>query len=872
MKKHLLLFALLLLISGAMFGQTVATPTFYPEGGTFTEPQCVTINCTTEGATIHYTTDGSEPIISSPEYTQPLNIVQTTTVKAKAWVELQPSETASATYTINNPEPELIVNPSSLSDFNYVFGDGPSDTKTFSISGTDLTDIVRVIASENYEVCLTSDGSYAGNLEIILVSGTVDTLVYVRLAEGLAVDEYLGNITVTCDTLQKNVELSGMVNPQPVVSTPTFSPEGGNYTEVQTVTINCSTEGATIRYTLDNTDPTVNSDTFTEGLTITEPTTIMAKAWKEGYQVSETASATYTFTYDITVHANPSYGGTVAGGGTFSHGTLCTVHASADPGYTFINWTENGIVVSEENSYEFVVIKARTLVANFSISTYTIEASPDPIVGGTVTGGGTYDYGIQAYLTATPNDGYTFVKWTKNESTVSWEPSYTVPFFENAAYVAHFMQVQYSINTETSEIGTIMVDQNEAAEGTTITISIVDVNECFDLDTIIVYNTNHPLQTVPISNYKFTMPNHPVTVKAEFKHRVLEINPPDPICSGEPLDLTELLPLWVQLGIGYWQLSPTDTFNPNNTITYTNQPLDVSYNNWFLRYHFQVLEIYEWYSNVVQITVNSLEGLTLKGNESVNTYQEVEYQVIDSINNYANYSYDWSLSDEQAEIFIIDNGCKVIWKTAGIQEVSVIVTDNTTGCTETFGLDVEVTACIDNIQEIVLKNHTEGKNSYVLILIYPNQDDDQNDENDYKYEWLYSQKENGSYEVLPEGTWNKQYYYGKDKRIEDGWYKVRITKRNCSTPAETKPKQVKNNSQHLRIYPNPSHRGNNLVVVKDCEGTAHLTIYSTDGRLLHTQMVTDNQTTISINLPLGVYVAYLTNSEGYTKVGKLIIQ
>jgi hypothetical protein len=63
-----------------------------------------------------------------------------------------------------------------------------------------------------------------------------------------------------------------------------------------------------------------------------------------------------------------------------------------------------------------------------------------------------------------------------------------------------------------------------------------------------------------------------------------------------------------------------------------------------------------------------------------------------------------------------------------------------------------------------------------------------------------------------------------------------------------------------------------MVVVKDCEGPALLAIYSTDGRLLHTQTVTDNQAAIGISLPSGVYVAYLTDGNGYSKVGKLIIQ
>ena len=86
--------------SGGQQQETVATPTFTPEGGTYTEAQSVTISCATEGATICYTTDGSEPTSNSTQYSVPLNINTTTTLKAKAFKSgYTESATATATYT-----------------------------------------------------------------------------------------------------------------------------------------------------------------------------------------------------------------------------------------------------------------------------------------------------------------------------------------------------------------------------------------------------------------------------------------------------------------------------------------------------------------------------------------------------------------------------------------------------------------------------------------------------------------------------------------------------------------------------------------------------------------------------------------------------
>ena len=79
---------------------TVATPTFSPVGGTYYEPLTVSINCNTEGATIYYTTDGTEPTTESSVYSSPISVSTTTTIKAMAVKEgLDNSAVAVATYT-----------------------------------------------------------------------------------------------------------------------------------------------------------------------------------------------------------------------------------------------------------------------------------------------------------------------------------------------------------------------------------------------------------------------------------------------------------------------------------------------------------------------------------------------------------------------------------------------------------------------------------------------------------------------------------------------------------------------------------------------------------------------------------------------------
>ena len=65
--------------------------------------------------------------------------------------------------------------------------------------------------------------------------------------------------------------------------------------------------------------------------------------------------------YTVALSASPAAGGTVSGGVTFASGSLRTVTATANSGYTFVNWTENGSVVSSSATYAFTLSNNRGL-------------------------------------------------------------------------------------------------------------------------------------------------------------------------------------------------------------------------------------------------------------------------------------------------------------------------------------------------------------------------------------------------------------------------------------------------------------------------------------------------------------------------------
>ncbi len=79
---------------------TVATPVISPNSGDYFDPIDVSMTCSTAGATIYYTTDGSDPDESSTTYSGSFVVNTTTTVKARAYESsMTESNIATKTYT-----------------------------------------------------------------------------------------------------------------------------------------------------------------------------------------------------------------------------------------------------------------------------------------------------------------------------------------------------------------------------------------------------------------------------------------------------------------------------------------------------------------------------------------------------------------------------------------------------------------------------------------------------------------------------------------------------------------------------------------------------------------------------------------------------
>ena len=197
--------------------------------------------------------------------------------------------------------------------------------------------------------------------------------------------------------------------------------------------------------------------TYTEGstatITATPSTGYHFTNWSDGdtnasrsFQVWGNVSLTAYFainTYTVTLYSNG--GGSVSGGGTYNYGATATITGTPDTGFYFSNWSDGNTSASRS----FTVTGNVTLVAYFNRITYTVAVSSAG--GGTVSGGGTYNYGSIATITATPSAHYHFTNWSDGNTSAS--RSFTVT--GNVSLTAYFAIDTHTVTLTSNGNGSV---------------------------------------------------------------------------------------------------------------------------------------------------------------------------------------------------------------------------------------------------------------------------------------------------------------------------------------------------------------------------------------------------------------------------------
>lgn len=135
-------------ISGGEIKETVATPEFSPASGELEAGALITITCATEGATIYYTTDGSNPADGGEEYTAPFAFTgsQMTVTAIATKADMLDSDPATANYTLKVAGQSTAQfnfgeqgNVASIASSKIEAGNGQKDTDTNNLNGVVFT-------------------------------------------------------------------------------------------------------------------------------------------------------------------------------------------------------------------------------------------------------------------------------------------------------------------------------------------------------------------------------------------------------------------------------------------------------------------------------------------------------------------------------------------------------------------------------------------------------------------------------------------------------------------------------------------------------------------------------------------------------------
>lgn len=334
--------------------QNAAAPTFNPPAGVYNEPKVVSISTATDGASIRYTTDGSDPNETHGTlYTVPINVDESVTIKTIAYkAGMNPSQVVSGAYVI-----DIIVPTVSAVSFSL-----PSGTyyvpQSLTLSSSTIGATIRY-TTDGSDPTLTSGTIYS---EVIDIPG--NSSLFIKAIAYM--DGYNPSAVTSAHYLVTGT-----------VADVVFSLPAGTYQTSQSVSLETATQDASIYYTIDGSNPTRDSYRYQQPivLPLNSTTEIRARAFKTDWLPSEIGANTYIITGSVSIR-EPVF---TPAAGTYSMSQQITINAP-DPADASIYYTTDGTDPTQSSAqYTGAIDVPLNTTFTLKARAYKADWEPSPV-------------------------------------------------------------------------------------------------------------------------------------------------------------------------------------------------------------------------------------------------------------------------------------------------------------------------------------------------------------------------------------------------------------------------------------------------------------------------------------------------------------
>ncbi len=238
--------------------------------------------------------------------------------------------------------------------------------------------------------------------------------------------------------------------------------------------------------------------------------------------IGSDCSIAFAFDANQYVLSFDAQGGTVSpNSATVTFGSpLGALPVPTRAGNTFAGWNTqpDGSGATWTGATTYQVVGDSTVFAQWTLNQHSVIVSANPSTGGSVSGGGTFDFAESVAVTATPQATYSFVNWTEGGVEVSADSTYTFVMPDNAReLVANFSLNTFTVGGSVSGLeGSGLVLQNNggddlavSADGSfTFATALADGS---GYDVTVLSQPASPSQTCSVSNGNGTLAGADVT-------------------------------------------------------------------------------------------------------------------------------------------------------------------------------------------------------------------------------------------------------------------------------------------------------------------------------------------------------------------------